>query len=141
MCQLEADLSAVAVSVLSKPKVKVASFFSLDHKDNIRILLYASTVSQILKLWRSSFLDVISVQLTEQDHRAAAILGQSFEGLGRLGYLLIERLRPIKADQSEVVDEDYSALAFRIHRVDLCGRSCVCHGWHRVGAESEARSA
>lgn len=38
----------------------------------------------------------------------------------RLGYLLIERLRPVKAEQSEVVDENYSALAFRIHRVDLC---------------------
>ena len=112
MSQLEADLSSIAMSILAEPEVKVASFFSLDHKDNIRILLDASTVSQILKLGRSSFLYVISVQLTEQDHRAAAILGQSFEGLGRLGYLLIERLRPVKAEQSEVIDENYSALAF-----------------------------
>ena len=65
MSQLEADLSSIAMSVLSKPEVKVAAFLSLDHKDNIRILLDASTVPQILKLGRSSLLDVISVQLTE----------------------------------------------------------------------------
>ena len=74
MCQLETDLSSIAMSVLAEPEVKVAPFLSLDHKDNIRILLDASTVPQILKLGRSSFLDVISVQLTEQDHRAVAIL-------------------------------------------------------------------
>ena len=119
MSQLEADLSAVAMPVLSKPEVKVATFLSLDHKNNIRILLDASTIPQILELGRSSLLDVVAVQLTEQDHRAATILGQSFEGLGRLGYLLIERLGPFKAEQSKVVDEDYSALAFRLHRVDL----------------------
>lgn len=112
MRQLKADLSAIAMSVLAKPEIKVASFLSLDHKDNIRILLDASTVSQILKLGRSLLLDVVSVQLTEQDHRTAAILGQSLEGLGCLRYLLIERLYPFKAEQSKVVDEDYSALAF-----------------------------
>ena len=84
MRQLKADLSAIAMAVLAKPEIKVASFLSLDHKDNIRILLDASTVSQILKLGRSLLLDVVSVQLTEQNHRTAAILGQSFEGLGCL---------------------------------------------------------
>ena len=119
MRQLKADLSAIAMSVLTKPEIKVASFLSLDHKDNVRILLDASTVSQILKLRRTSFLDVVAVQLTEQNHRASAILSQSFKGLGRLGYLLIERLRPVKAEQSEIVDEDYSALTFRLHGVNL----------------------
>ena len=105
MRQFKADLSAIAMSVLAKPEIKVTSFLSLDHKDNVRILLDASTVSQILKLGRSLLLDVVSVQLTEQDHRTAAILGQSFEGLGCLRYLLIERLCPFKAEQSKVVDE------------------------------------
>ena len=92
MRQLKADLSAIAMSVLAKPEIQVTSFLSLDHKDNVRILLDASTVSQILKLGRTFLLDVVSVQLTEQDHWTAAILGQSFEGLGCLRDLLIERL-------------------------------------------------
>ena len=68
MRQFKADLSAIAMSVLAKPEIKVASFLSLDHKDNIRILLDASTVSQILKLGRSLLLDVVSVQLTEKKY-------------------------------------------------------------------------
>ena len=78
MRHLKADLSAIAMSVLAKPEIQVTSFLSLDHKDNVRILLDASTVSQILKLGRSLLVDVVSVQLAEQQLEPYAPSRQTF---------------------------------------------------------------
>ena len=115
------------MSIFPEPKVHATCLYSLNDENNICILLDASTVAQILKIRRTTILEAVTVQLAEQNNRTATILGQPLQRFSHLRDLNIEGLLPVKSYQAKVVDKDYSALPFCIHRTglgnDICKRS------------------
>ena len=115
------------MSIFPEPKVHATCLYSLNDENNICILLDASTVTQILKIRRTTILDAVTVQLAEQNNRTATILGQPLQIFSHLRDLNIEGPLPVKSYQAKVVDKDYSALPFCIHRIglgyDICKRS------------------
>ena len=122
--KMQTHFATIAMSIFSEPKVHATCLYSLNDENNICILLDASTVTQILKIRRATVSDIIAVQLTEQNNRTATILCQALQRFSHLRDLNIEGLLPVKSYQAKVVEKDYSALPFCIHRTGLGYDTC-----------------